>query len=160
VADRDRSSKVKITTKPENDEPIKITDDSDEPTQKPYPITRDELDDLEEMTLPSGEKELKNLAKNGRDRDNRTALMIILEWKCVKAFVNSYTAEDFEPILDAVKRLREAGVNPDVKDRDNKTVAHYLTEWKFAKERVKVIFTPIFSKFELFFQNLNFFFKI
>lgn len=60
----------------------------------------------------------------------------MLEWKCVKAFVNSFEAEEFAPIVQSVRKLLKAGVDPAERDRESKTAAHYLAEWKYLKEKV------------------------
>ena len=101
-----------------------------------YQLSKAELENLDEYQLPA--KDLTRFAREGRDRDGRTALMLMLEWKCVKAFVNSFEAEEFVPIVQSVRKLLKAGVDPAERDRESKTAAHYLAEWKYLKEKVDV----------------------
>lgn len=123
--------KVKVTEK------VKVAEPNNG-TVKTYQITKDEIDDLEEYILPSNGKELVKLAREGRDRDERTALMLILDWKCVKSHVNSFSSEDFQPVLQTIRKLVDAGADVQHQDRYQKTAAHYLAEWRFTKEKVNV----------------------
>ena len=115
-------------------------DDEPENTEKfePYQLSRDEIDDLEEFTLPQNPQDLKKLASGGRDRDDRDALMIVLDWKCVKSQIRNYRKEEFKQLRSVVKNLVEAGADFGHKDKFGKSAVHLLADWRFLKEKPEV----------------------
>jgi hypothetical protein len=110
---------------------------------------------LEDYNLPTSVNELQKMAQGGRDRDDRNSLQIILEWKTIKAYVSSFESSDFEPILQTLRKLIDAGADINHQDRYKKSAAHYLTEWRILKEKAKVRM----NQSHIFFSIKKLFFK-
>ena len=80
------------------------------------------------------------MASGGRDRDGRDALMIVLDWKCVKSQIRNYRKDEFKQLRSVVKNLVEAGSDLSHKDKLQKNAVHLLADWRFLKEKAEVNF--------------------
>ena len=78
------------------------------------------------------------MASGGRDRDGRDALMIVLDWKCVKSQIRNYRKDEFKQLRSVVKNLVEAGSDLGHKDKLQKNAVHLLADWRFLKEKAEV----------------------